>query len=76
MKSLVCGAGKHVANAAADNRPNDAEHDRPEERHVHVHHVFRDHARDQPNKHIPDQMKHFFSSLQNTGRVYATAADE
>lgn len=40
--SFVCRARKHVGNAAADNRSDDAEHDRPEDRHVHVHHRFRD----------------------------------
>jgi hypothetical protein len=46
MISFVCRARKHVGNAAADYRSDDAEHDRPEDRHVHVHHRFRDNARD------------------------------
>jgi hypothetical protein len=66
MKSLVCRAGKHVANAPADDRSDDAEHDRPEERHVHVHHVLRDNARDQPNKYVPDQVKHTFPPRSRT----------
>jgi len=44
MLSFVCRAGKHVGNAAADDRSDDAHHDRPEDRHVHVHHRFRDNA--------------------------------
>ena len=42
MISFVCRARKHVANAAADDRSNDAKHDRPEDRDMHVHHGFRD----------------------------------
>jgi hypothetical protein len=38
MISFVCRARKHMANAATDDRSDDAEHDRPEERYVHVHH--------------------------------------
>ena len=45
MISFVCRARKHVANAAADDRSDDPEHDRPEDRHVHMHHRFRDYAR-------------------------------
>jgi len=55
-----------VGNAATDDRPDDAEHDRPEKRYVHVHHRFRDEARDKSNKNIPDQVKHTFSP-QNVG---------
>jgi hypothetical protein len=61
MISFICRARKHVGNAAADDRSDDAEHDCPENRYVHVHHRFRDDARDQPNKNIPDQVKHAFS---------------
>jgi hypothetical protein len=46
MISFVCRARKHVANAATDYRADDAEHYRPEERYVHVHHRFGDNARD------------------------------
>ena len=46
MKSFVFGAQKHVGNGAADDRPDNAEHDRPEHRHVRVHHRFRDHPRE------------------------------
>jgi hypothetical protein len=53
MKSFVCRARKHVGNGAANDRSDDAEHDRPQNRHVHVHHRFRDNARDQPNKNVP-----------------------
>ena len=38
MKSFVCRVRKHVGNRAADDRPDDAEHDCPENRHVYVHH--------------------------------------
>ena len=54
MISFVCRARKHVGNAAADDRSDDAEHNRPEDRYVHVHHRFRDNPRDQPNENIPD----------------------
>ena len=37
MKSSGWGR-KHVGNRAADDRSDDAEHDCPENRHVHVHH--------------------------------------
>ena len=46
MKSFVCRARKHVGNGAADDRSDDAEHDRPEDRYVLVHHRFRDNPRD------------------------------
>jgi hypothetical protein len=39
---------------------------------VHVHHRFRDNPRDQPDKNIPDQVKHAFSPgvcLRNAARV-------
>ena len=54
MKSFVCRVRKHVGNRAADDRSDDAEHDCPENRHVHVHHRFRDNPRDQPNNNVPD----------------------
>ena len=38
MKSSSCRVRKHVRNRAADDRPDDAEHDCPENRHVYVHH--------------------------------------
>jgi len=46
MISFVARARKHVGNGAAEDRSNDAERDRPENRHVHVHHRFRDNPRD------------------------------
>src|ERR1700687_822784 len=46
MISFVCRAGKHWANAAAGDRSDDAEHDRPEDRRMDVHHRFRDNPRD------------------------------
>src|ERR1051326_7522408 len=51
-----------MADTAAHNRSKDAEHDRPEHRHVHVHYRFRDIARDQPDNNVPDQVKHSLSS--------------
>ena len=45
---------KQVGNRAADDRSDDAEHDCPENRHVHVHHGFRDNPRDQSNNNVPD----------------------
>src|SRR5438045_6839699 len=45
---------KHVGNGPADDRSDDAEHDRPENRHVHVQHRFRDKPGDQPNNNVPD----------------------
>ncbi len=46
MIAFVFRARKHVGNGAADDRTDDAEHDRPEDRYVHVHHRFRDNPRD------------------------------
>jgi len=37
---------KHVSHGAAYDRSDDAEHDRPENRHVHVQHRFGDQPRD------------------------------
>jgi len=45
---------KHVGNSSTDDRSDDAEHDRPENRHGHVQYRFRDKARDQPNNNVPD----------------------
>src|SRR3954462_2733063 len=45
---------KQVGNRAADDRSDDAEHDCPKNRHVHVQHRFRDKSRDQPNNNVPD----------------------
>jgi hypothetical protein len=46
MISFVSRARKHVGNAAANDRTDDTEHDRPEDRHMRVHHRFRDKPRD------------------------------
>lgn len=46
MIAFICGAGKHVGNAAAEDRSDDAEHDGPEDGHVHVHRGFGDKAGD------------------------------
>jgi hypothetical protein len=54
MKSSGYRACKHVCNSAADDRSDDAKHDCPENRHVHVHYRFRDNARDKSNKNVPD----------------------
>ena len=43
--SFICRAQKHVGNSAPDDRSDDAEHDRPEDRYVYVHHRFRDNPR-------------------------------
>lgn len=45
---------KQVSNRTADDRSDDAEHDCPENRHVHVHDRFRDYPCDQPNNNVPD----------------------
>jgi hypothetical protein len=42
MISFVFRAQKHVGNSTANDRSDDAKHDRPEHRYVHVHHRFRD----------------------------------
>src|SRR5580704_7062229 len=60
MIAFICRARKHVGNAAAQDRSDDAERDRPEERYVHVHDVFRDNPRDEANQKVPDQVKHVF----------------
>lgn len=54
MITFVSRARQHVGNTAADDRSDDTKHDRPEDCYVLVHHRFRDNARDQPNKNIPD----------------------
>jgi len=54
MKSSGYRPRKHVGNGAADDPSDDAEHDCPENRHMHVHHRFRNNPRDQPNKNVPD----------------------
>src|SRR5690349_7879685 len=63
MISFVSWVRKHVGNSAAEDPSDDAEHDRPQDRHVYVHDVFRYNPRDQPNKKIPDQVKHTFPSI-------------
>jgi hypothetical protein len=54
MKSSGCRWRKHMGNGPADDRSDDAEHDCPENRHVHVHDRFCDDPGDQPNKNVPD----------------------
>jgi len=54
MISVVCRAEKHVGNGAPQDRSDNAEHDRPEDRHVHVHHRFCDNPGDQPDKDVPN----------------------
>ena len=46
MVSFVCRPRKYVGDGAADDRSNDAEHKRPENRHVGMHDGFRDRACD------------------------------
>ena len=46
MISFVSRAREHVSHATADDRSDDAEHDCPENRHVHVHDRFREDSRD------------------------------
>ena len=46
MVSFVCRPRKYVGDGAADDRSNDAEHNRPENRHVGMHDRFRDRACD------------------------------
>jgi hypothetical protein len=46
MISFVGRARKHVGNAPADDRADNAEHNRPEDCDVFVHHRLREHARD------------------------------
>jgi hypothetical protein len=53
MKSSGCRR-KQVGNCAADDRSDDAKHDCPENRHVHMHHRFRDNPGDQPNNNVPN----------------------
>ena len=45
MVSLVSRAGKHVSNGTAEDRSDDAQHNRPEDRYMDVHHRFRDDTR-------------------------------
>jgi hypothetical protein len=44
MISFICRARKHLGNGAADDGSDDAEHDRPEDCHMHVHDRFRDNS--------------------------------
>jgi hypothetical protein len=67
MIALIRRARKHVGNAAADHGADDAEGDRPEERYVDVHYIFRDNPRNQADKKIPDQVKHAFSPSFDVG---------
>jgi hypothetical protein len=53
--------GKQVCNGPADDRSDDAEDDRPENRHVNVQHRFGDNSRDQTHHNVPDQVNHIFS---------------
>ena len=45
MVSLVRRARKHVGHGSPDNRADNAEHDRPENSDMFVHHRLREHAR-------------------------------
>ena len=46
MIAFIGRARKHVGNATPKDRSDDAKYDRPEDRHVHVHHGFRDNSGD------------------------------
>jgi hypothetical protein len=46
MIAFVFRARKHVGDGAADDRSDDAKHNRPEERYMHVHHRFCDNPRE------------------------------
>src|ERR1700683_2106285 len=63
MIPLVRRTRKHVRDAASQNRSDNAEHDRPEDRHMHMHHRLRNNPRDQPNQNVPDQVKHASSRV-------------
>src|SRR5205809_7510780 len=52
------GTREDVRHQSADNRTDNAEDDRPQKRHVHVHKRFRSPPRDQTNDDVPNQMKH------------------
>lgn len=51
------GSGKQVRHESADNRSYQTEHDRPKQRHVHVHDRFRNKSRNQADDDVPDEMK-------------------
>ena len=53
-----------MGNGAADDRSDDAQHDRPENRHVHMHHRFRNNSRDQPNNNVPDEVNQTLIALR------------
>jgi len=62
MKAFVCRARKDVGNGPTEDGSDDAEHNRPEKRHVRVHHRLRQNSCDQTNENIPDDMEHNFES--------------
>src|SRR5437016_12024599 len=52
------GTQKDVRHQPPDNRTDNAEDDRPQKTHVHVHERFRSPPGDQTNDDVPNQMKH------------------
>jgi hypothetical protein len=52
---------KQVGHGAPDDRSDDAENDRPENRHVFMHDPFRGRSRDESNENVPNQVKHNFA---------------
>ena len=54
MESFVCRAGEYVGDGTANNGPDDAEYNRPNQSHMDVHYRFGNDSCDQSNKNIPD----------------------
>jgi hypothetical protein len=63
MVSLILRAKNHVGNAAAEERSNNAKHDRPKHRKVLVHRRFREKPRAKTDQNVPEYVKHAFSSI-------------
>jgi hypothetical protein len=64
MKFTSCaGWIKQVGHGAADNRADDTEHDCPHDREMRVHERLCDTTHEEPNKDIPNEMKHYFLLL-------------
>jgi hypothetical protein len=51
---------RQVSHRAADNRANNPEHDCPRDRKMRVHERLGDAAHKEPDKDIPNEMKHYF----------------
>ena len=64
MKFAPCaGRIKQVGHGAADNRADDTEHDCPHDGQMRVHEGLCDTTHEEPNKDIPNEMKHCFLLL-------------